>query len=269
MACALLIMDVAEGRTLEETDPMTGSFLAYLAKYSPARASQFGRRLRRVWRPAWLGTLRRTTPLSDGWGYDRGAPVDRYYIEQFLDDCRADIQGHVLEVHDANYTRRFGSAVATNDVLDIDGANPNATIIADLAAADEVVADRFDCFILTQTLHLIYDVRAAIEHAHRILRPGGVLLVTVPAVSKVVEEYGAQSDFWRFTAACCSALFGDVFGEEQIEVRSYGNVLTAIAFLAGMAQEELKRTELDDHDQRFPVIVAVRAMKPIERGGGP
>lgn len=262
-------MNVIERRTMEETDPVTGSLLAFLAKYLPARASQFGKRLRRIWKPAWPGTLRRTTPLSDGWGYDRGAPVDRYYIEQFLDDCRADIQGHVLEVHVDNYTRRFGSAVAISDVLDIDGANPNATVIVDLAAADEVVADQFDCFILTQTLHLIYDVRAAIEHAHRILRPGGVLLVTVPAVSKVVEEYGLQSDFWRFTAASCTALFGDVFGKEQIEVRSYGNVLAAIAFLTGMAQEELKRTELDDHDQRFPVIVAVRAVKAIEQGSGP
>lgn len=262
-------MDGAELRITGERDSMIGSLREFLAKHSPAPAPRLGQRLRRIRRPAWLGTLRRTTPLSDGWGYDRGAPVDRYYIEHFLDNCRADIQGHVLEVHNANYTRRFGSAVATSDVLDIDAANPNATIIADLAAADEVAAGRFDCFILTQTLHFIYDVRAAIEHAHRILRPGGVLLVTVPAVSKVVEEYGAESDFWRFTTASCSALFGDVFGEEQIEVRSYGNVLTAIAFLAGMAQEELKRTELDDHDQRFPVIIAVRAMKAIERGDGP
>lgn len=265
MACVLLTMDIAEFRITGEKYPMAGSLRAFLAKVSLAHAWEPGKRLRRIRRPAWLGTLRRTTPLSDGWGYDRGTPIDRYYIERFLDDCSADIHGHVLEVHDANYTRRFGAAVATSDVLDIDEANPKATIIADLAAADNVSAEQFDCFILTQTLHLIYDVQAAIDHAHRILRPGGVLLVTAPAVSKIVEEYDSQNDFWRFTAASCSSLFGDVFGVEQVDVRSYGNVLTAIAFLAGMAWEELKQEELDEHDERFPVIVAVRAVKPAGR----
>lgn len=265
MAYEFMIMDVADSRITGEQDPMTRSLREFLAKYTSAHGSQIGKRLRRIRKPALLGTLRRLTPLSDGWGYDRGTPIDRYFIEQFLADRRADIQGHVLEVHNPNYTRRFGSAVVTSDVLDIDGANAKATIIADLAAADTVSAEQFDCFILTQTLHLIYDVQAAIDHAHRILRPGGVLIVTVPAVSKIVEEYGSENDFWRFTAASCSALFGDVFGEEQVQVRSYGNVLTAIGFLTGMAREELSREELDERDERFPVIVAVRAVKRAER----
>ena len=34
----------------------------------------------------------------------------------------------------------------------------------------------FDCIVLTQTLHLIYDVRLAIERLRRALAPGGVLL---------------------------------------------------------------------------------------------
>ena len=54
--------------------------------------------VRRLHRPAWLGTLRRTTPLSASWGYDRGTPVERYYIENFLDEHRQDICGRMLEI---------------------------------------------------------------------------------------------------------------------------------------------------------------------------
>jgi len=219
------------------------------------------KRLRRLVRPAWLGTIRRTTPLSERHGYDRGTPVDRYYIERFLEEHRRDIRGRALEIKDSVYTDRFGADVDRRDVLDIDAANRRATIVGDLAAADGIAADQFDCFVLTQTLQFIYNVRAAIVHAHRVLRPHGVLLVTVPAVGRMSPEDKPSLDYWRFTATSCSSLFGEVFGAERITVRSYGNVLTAIAFLTGMAYEELSRRELDANDENFPVILGVRAIK--------
>ena len=221
--------------------------------------------VRRLIRPAWLGTLRRTTPLSDYWGYDRGTPIDRYYIERFLDECRGDIRGHVLEVKYSDYTRRFGTGVERADVVDIDPANPHATIVADLAAADGIPADTFDCIILTQTLQYIYQPNAAIAHVWRILRPGGVLLMTVPGIIKMDPNF-VGSDYWRFTADSCTALVGEVFGAEQIKVRTYGNVLTAIAFLTGLAHEELSGRELDSADPAYPVAIAVRAVKPGEKG---
>lgn len=219
------------------------------------------KRLRRIFRPAWFGTLRRTTPLSDQYGYDRGTPVDRYYIERFLEEHRRDIHGCVLEIKDSSYTDRYGVGVERRDVLDIDPTNPHATLIANLAAADAIASDQFDCFLLTQTLQLIYDTRAAIAHAHRLLRTGGTLLVTVPVVSRVVPEDGLKIDYWRFTIASCLALFGQVFGSEHVTVRSHGNVLTSIAFLAGIAYEELSSIELDANDEYFPLIVTVRAVK--------
>lgn len=217
--------------------------------------------LRRLSRPAWFGTLRRTTPFSNMWGFDRGTPVDRYYIEKFLDEHRRDIRGRVLEVKDSAYTRRYGTAVERGDVVDIDPANSKATIIADLAAADSIPSDTFDCFILTQTLQLIYDTRSVIFHAHRILRPGGVFLVTVPSVSRIIPNRGLETDYWRFTVASCALLFSAAFGSTQVTVRSYGNVLTSISFLMGLAHEELSSKELAVDDKYFPVVIAIRAIK--------
>jgi SAM-dependent methyltransferase len=217
-------------------------------------------RLERLRRPAWLGTIRRTTPLSDHWGRDRGTPVDRYYIESFLADERDAIRGRVLEVMNADYTNRFGTDVECTDVLDIDPTNRAATILADLAAADSVPSDLFDCFILTQTLQYVYDLNAAVEHAHRILRPGGTLLCTVPAISRIARLQ-LDSEYWRLTPAACARLFGDVFGGVDVAVRGHGNVLTAVAFLVGMAAEELSQRDLDRNDPFFPLLVTVRATK--------
>lgn len=216
-------------------------------------------RLRRILRPARFGLFRRTSPVSTNWGFDRGTPVDRYYIERFLNENREDIHGRVLEVKDTGYSRRFGVGVTQYDVLDIDDSNQDATLIADLSKADDIPSEVFDCFILTQTLQWIFDIRPSVENAYRLLRPNGVLLVTVPSVSRIDTD--ARDDFWRFTQASCKRLFGEVFGAKNVALKSYGNVLTCCAFLQGMAHEELSESELSKNDDLFPLVVGVRAVK--------
>ncbi len=241
-------------------DQLSGSDVGAARAFARQR-NPLLRRARRLTRPAWLGTLRRTGPLSDHWGNDRGTPIDRHYIEQFLTGQASDIRGRVLEIKDTNYTTRYGHDVERSDVLDINPANPRATIIADLADATTVADEQFDCFILTQTLQLIYDLRSAIAHAHRLLRPGGVLLVTVPTVSRILRGDDARSDYWRFTPASCERLFAEAFGAEQVTLHRYGNVLTEIAFLTGLAREELRPRELEMSDPSFPLLIGIRAVK--------
>jgi SAM-dependent methyltransferase len=218
------------------------------------------KRAERARRPAWLGTIRRTSPLSDHYGRERGTPVDRYYIEGFLGVERAAITGRVLEVLNRDYTERFGEALERSDVLDVDPANTDATIVADLAAGHGIPGDSFDCFILTQTLQYIYDLRAAVVQAHRILRPGGTVLCTVPTVSRI-GRLELDSEYWRLTAPACTRLFGEVFEDGDVRVRTRGNVLAAVAFLMGMAAEELSAGELEHDDPFFPLLVTVRATK--------
>jgi SAM-dependent methyltransferase len=215
----------------------------------------------RLRHPALLVARRSTEPLSHNWGFERGTPIDRYYIERFLERHRGDIRGRVLEVKDDAYTRRYGSGVERADVIDVDAGNPRATVIADLAAADAVPAGAFDCFVLTQTLQLIHDVAAVARHAHRILAPGGVLLVTVPAVSRLAGDPDSYPDHWRFTGQSARRLFEDAFGAGNAEVRTDGNALAGAAFLLGMAAEELGARRLDAADPSHPVLVTIRAVK--------
>jgi SAM-dependent methyltransferase len=205
--------------------------------------------------------LRRVTPISREFGYDRGQPVDRYYIENFLARHAEDIQGRVLEIKDDSYTRKYGgNRVVTSDVLDIARDNPQATIFADLARADHIPPDAFDCIILTQTLQLIYDLRSAVETLHRILKPGGVLLVTVPGISQISYEQCGDLWCWAFTRLSARRLLEESFLAPEVE--AYGNVLAATALLHGLAAKELSRKELDYRDPDYEVVVTLRAVKP-------
>lgn len=211
-----------------------------------------------------FGSLRRLSPVSRQFGFDRGQPVDRYYIEAFLADHIADICGQVLEIGDSRYSKKFGTERVTGqDVLQLSAGPLGSTIVADLTDAPRIPTERFDSIILTQTLHLIYDLRAALATLSRILKPGGVLLATLPGISRVCREPEyPEADSWRFTASSSHRLFREFFPkEDHVLVKSYGNVFTASAFLYGLATHELSANELECHDPDYPVIIGVRAQK--------
>jgi len=215
------------------------------------------------------GDLSGRSPISAVWGTDRGKPVDRFFVEQFLDMHRSDIHGRVLEVKDPGYTRMFGGErVVDAEVIDLDPENSQATMRADLSCADDVTGDQFDCFILTQTLHIIYDIRAALSHAVRMLKPDGVLLCTIPAVSRVnYEDGGLESgDYWRLTAAAVRRLFEEILPSECVSIHTPGNVKLCVAFLSGLATEDLSADDLAFRDPWFPLLHCVRAIKPSSSG---
>lgn len=202
---------------------------------------------------------RRLKPLSSKFGYDRGTPVDRYYIEQFLDCVKLDIQGQCLEVTDDAYTRKFGGdRVTGSDVIDIDQRNSHATIYADLRNMPHVKSGTFDTVIATHTFGIIDDFEAAIRECYRILKPGGTLIATVSSLGVAQDP---ELAYWRFTGASARYVFGKYFDCETLEVVTYGNVLSGQAFWVGVAAEELSPNELDVVDARYPIIVGIRAKR--------
>jgi glycosyltransferase involved in cell wall biosynthesis len=210
-----------------------------------------------------FGSLRRLTPISRAFGFDRGLPIDRYYIERFLSVHAGDIRGNVLEIGDDIYTRRFGGdRVTKSDVLHVSEGNPEATIVGDLTSAEHIPSDSFDCVILTQTLHLIYDVRAALKTLYRILKPGGVVLATFPGISQISKDCWREYWCWGFTHLSARRLFEEIFPAANVCVEVSGNVLAAIAFLHGLAAEELREEELEYRDSNYEVSIMVRAVKP-------
>lgn len=218
----------------------------------------------------------RRTPTSV-FGAARGTPIDRYYIDEFLSRFGAvkgysagAIQGRVLEIGGRVYADRFGvfadtpgaGIVSQVDVLHVNDSNPEATFVGSLTGPAVLPADTFDCIICTQTLHEIYDVRAALRSLHAALAPGGVLLLTTPGITRACsrdrDEWG---DWWRFTGSSVRRLLEESFDARDVYVESYGNVLSAVSFVHGLAAEDLRPAELADRDPDFEVIVAARAVK--------
>lgn len=209
--------------------------------------------------------LRTVRPHRRHFGLDRGEPIDRFYIENFLVNYQELIRGSVAEIGDGNYTRRLGGErVERSNVIDINERNDQRTMTIDLTQTMAAPASLFDCIICTQTLFEISDYAATIRSLFKMLRPGGNLLATVPGITQRVRGAmlgGAGDDWWRFTARSARCAFAKVFPQEGLAIHTYGNVLAATALLHGLVQGELTRDELEYYDPDYEVIIGIKATK--------
>ncbi len=204
------------------------------------------------------------SPLDDKYGMNRGTPVDRYYIEQFLNAHKEEIRGTVMEIGDRTYTQKFGEGrIRESLILHVDQADQNRNLIKGNFATGEGLTDQsVDCLICTQTLPFIYDLPSAADNMVRILKSGGTALITVGGISQIIQyEMLHWGHFWSFTDLSLRRLFEDITDVDSVEVSVYGNVKTATAFLYGISYEELSSEELDFHDPCYQLIIAAVVKK--------
>lgn len=212
-------------------------------------------------RPAWFDHMG-TRPVSAVFGLDRGTPIDRYYIERFLDENRIRVTGKVLEIAESTYSKKYGANVASFEVLHVDPAAANATIIGDLTQYELLPEAAVDCFICTQTLNFIYDVKAAVKGIHKILKPGRTALITVACLTQISRyDMDRWGDYWRFTPLSIKKILEEVFGEANIETGYYGNSYAATAIIQGLCKEELDERKLLEKHPDYPVIITIIATK--------
>jgi hypothetical protein len=214
-------------------------------------------------KPVHFDDFLTTEPVSRKFGFDRGTPIDRYYIESFLTENKRFIQGRVLEIAESTYSKQFGSNITACEILHYDDSNKKATIIGDLSKEASLPEEKVDCFICTQTLNFIFEVNKAIKGSWKLLKKEGTFLGTVSGISQISRyDMDRWGDYWRFTDLSIRRLFENVYGKGNVEVKIFGNALAATAFLKGLAVDDLPDTKLlDVTDKDYQVTIGIRATK--------
>jgi hypothetical protein len=211
--------------------------------------------------PRW-GNLRRLEPFSRTFGFERGTPIDRHYLHAFLTDHASVITGDVLEIQESGHTHRFGREVTTAHSIDISPAF-GATYTCDLARSEGIVpGNRYDCFLLPNTLCVLRDIESCLAQALRIIRPGGTILATTASFVPLNPD---SPDYWRMSADGWREVAARVWTGCEVDVQAHGNCLAAVAAMLGLAAEELTIEELDAPDALYPVLVTLRCRKPLAR----
>jgi SAM-dependent methyltransferase len=226
--------------------------------FSPRTIVRLRTILRGIGVPRW-GNLRRVKPFSVYYGFDRGTPIDRYYLDRFLTRHAPAIHGDVLEIQAPGYVNKYGTEVRLKHSIDINAAM-NPTYLCDLAAADIVPSDRYDCFLLPNTLNGLRDIRNCMRHMLRVVKPGGVVLAATATMGPL---HGDGVDFWRMSAEGWQEIAADVWRGHDYRIDGHGNCLAVVAAMLGLAQEELTLEELEYQDDRYPALVTLYCRKAL------
>ena len=202
-------------------------------------------------------------PVSRLFGIDRGMAIDRYYIERFLKENSQYIQGNVLEMGENTYTKKYGVKNCDSYVFIFDKEKGvvDQFVYGNLENGENLPNGLFDCIIFTQVFNFIFDVSTAITNSIKMLKSGGVLLLTV-AGNTPISKYDMQrwGHYWNFTykaieRLCCRA-------NTECIVVSYGNCKSACEFLQGMAVDDVEDIrELDYYDANYPIVIGACVKK--------
>lgn len=200
-----------------------------------------------------------TMPMEREFGTTIGTAVDRYYIEQFLEFHEKDVQGVVMEVGIDEYTHKFGKESVKNSIVThVNGLN-NMRLI-NLESGEGVKANEIDCYICTQVLQYIFDLEGAFLNIHKMLKPGGCALITVPGIKSLCSpDDDKWGEYWSFTEKSLARLCSKVTDDYQ--VYTFGNVKSVIAYLYGIPVEMMDKKELEVNDKKYPFLIAAKMRK--------
>ena len=193
-------------------------------------------------------------------GGEVGTPIDRYYIEHFLQKYSNRIYGDVMEVAESTYTYKFGHDIHNAYKLHVEGTD--GCIKGNLETGEGIYENSVDCFICTQTLQCIYDIHSVMRNVYKLLRPGGTALITAHGISQIaMYSYRNWGEYWRFTDMSLRRLAEEVFDKNKINIVSYGNMKTAMCFLYGLCQENLKKEDFEQTDEMFQFVLGAVCIK--------
>lgn len=212
--------------------------------------------------------LRRLTPFGAG-RHDQMSVI-RYYWADFLEQHRADVQGCALEIGETSTIRYYGgSNLRAAAALDLAAHSPEVQVVADLARADHVPGEQYDCFLAQFTNNVIFDIASALYQALRLLRPRGVLLTNFWCTDFYFHnglDMGTGAPLymhWFFTPIQVENLLRTLgLGGEDFTLAVYGNLLAKTAFLMNLPVRELTPRERDTCDPGQPLLICARIVRP-------
>ena len=196
-------------------------------------------------------------PISNYFGFERGDPIDRYYINNFIYENKNKIKGKILEIGDNRYSRNYTGYKKVIGI--VPGKN---ILIYNLEKKPKKNIGKFDCIICTQVINYTFDFTSVIKNLHKLLNNGGSLLLTCSSTTRISNyDKNRYGDFWRFTDISLKKILVKFFNKKKIKVETFGNVSVCSKFLYGLSTDELSFKELNFKDKNYPLIICCVAKK--------
>lgn len=201
-----------------------------------------------------------------------GTPIVRYYWHKFLEEKREYIRGRALEIESPHTLKRFASqAISSMEAIDLSQHSPDVTVVGDLASHASFPVNAFDCFVVPFTYHVIRNIELALYNSISLLKPGGNLIATFSCSEfnfpngLNLGTGGTMWLHWNFTPLQVHNLLLDAgLTDSDYELKVFGNLFSRMAYEFNLPAEELTNRELESSDLGFPLLICVRATRPLD-----
>jgi len=202
------------------------------------------------------GSLRRAHPICKRFGFSRGTPIDRYYLDKFLSQVRDRVVGETVEIGGAKQNRDMYRLTNVSNYMTIDSeAHPYVDVVGDAHDSTLLAAESVDSILALNVLEHCADPWLVAKNMHRWLRTGGCAFCMVPNAQRV---HNFPRDYWRPLPDGVNWLFREFSSRELFQ---YGNPTSVVAAHLGIAAEELTQAELDAPHPDYPVATCIVATK--------
>ncbi|WP_232014476.1 class I SAM-dependent methyltransferase [cyanobacterium endosymbiont of Rhopalodia gibberula] len=202
------------------------------------------------------GNFKKLVPIYYLFGLTRGTLIDCYYLNQFIEEIREEIQGKILEIGGTSKDRDFYEVTSQDSyqVLNL-GPGLGIDIMGYIHDPSVIEPESVDSVIIFNVLEHCYDPWIAVQNIYRWLKIGGKYFAMVP---NTVRIHGTPVDYWRPLHDRIKYLFED-FSEQKLYI--YDSLITLIASYHGIATEELSSEEINNFNPGYPVITCIVAEK--------
>lgn len=209
-----------------------------------------------------ISRLINCVPVSRYFGSERGKPVDRFYIEEFLEKNKECVCGSVMEFGDDTYSKMYGGDRILHQYIAHVNRSDTCYTKIDLGTGEGVIDELADCIICTQVLQYVPNLKSAFSNIYRMLKPNGVALISVPGIKSIsLQDDDNWGDRWSFTVRSVKELCMTIVDQESFSVESFGNVKVTIAYLYGLCVEDLKIEDFDYLDTQYPFLICAKIKK--------
>lgn len=202
------------------------------------------------------GDLRRGKPFCNEFGFERGTPIDRYYLDKFISSIRHLVKGKVVEIGGALSNReQYGfENTSTYDAVDL-LSSPFVNICGDIHESNLLKPDYYDTILLFNVLEHCHTPQKVVDNIHNWLASSGYCLAIVPNAQRIHNNPG---DYWRILPDGMKTLFQNF---AKVQVTTYGSPTSLIASYMGIAAQELTHDELTEINPLYPVTTCLVAQK--------
>ena len=139
-----------------------------------------------------------------------------------LEAIRSHARGAMLDVGcgDMPYKDLLPESVRRYDTLDREARSQGVTYVGDAEDMRMVPGASYDSAVCLQVLEHVPHPARAMAEIHRVLKPGGTLIVSAPHLSRLHEQ---PRDFYRYTEHGLRVLL-DEAGFADVKVQPYGGI---------------------------------------------